>query len=88
MQGKNGASLESTRKIWRKLHRELDAWGPVLWEKRRRPGYDAAKCLTAAVVQILERQLAGEAPPVGVRADFWREVCESERLAELRKVVR
>ncbi len=64
MQGQKGASLETTRRIHRKLAKDLARHRQLLVRKQQKPGYDAAGCLIAETVQLLERQLSGASPPV------------------------
>jgi hypothetical protein len=79
MQGQKGASLESTRKIYRKMARSLAELRAIVERKRQRPGYDESKCLTAETVALLERQLSGSSPPVGALKGVWKQVCDEAR---------
>lgn len=75
MMGQKGASLETTRKIHRKMTKDLAAYRELLQRKQQRPNYNAASCLTAEVVRGLEKQLSGEATPVAILPAIWKQVC-------------
>lgn len=79
MMGQKGASLETTRRIHRKMAKDLEENRAIVEQKRRRPGYDEAHCLRAEIVRSLEHQLSGESPPVGVLKGVWKQVCEEAK---------
>lgn len=81
MQGKKGASPETTRRIHKKLLKDLAEQRAVLARKQGRPDYNAATCLTAETVRLMEFQLSGKSPPVGVLKGPWQEVCDAHNRA-------
>jgi hypothetical protein len=77
MQGQKGASLKSTRRIHRKLVAELADCRRRLAAGEVRS--EVGRLLLAERVAWAERQLSGASPPVGVRGDVWRQVCDEHR---------
>jgi hypothetical protein len=77
MQGQKGASLETTRRIWRNMARKLAEFRAIVEVKRQKPGYDERACRTAELVRGYESELApGSPPPVGVLKGLWKQVCD------------
>ncbi len=77
MQGQKGANLDSTRRIWRRMARDLIEHRAIVAAKRARPGYDESTCRRAELVRSIETSLApGSPPPVGVLKGLWAQVCD------------
>jgi hypothetical protein len=76
MQGQRGASLESTKKIHRRLILAHRTTAALLERKRSRPGYDEATCLTAECDRMEREWLSGKSPPVGTLRAVWKQVCD------------
>ena len=77
MQGRKGASLESTRKIHR---REVKKWFQTLALLERdvhRPGYVwKANCLRLELARMQWATVTGQSVPVGVLIGTWKQVCD------------
>lgn len=76
MSENGGAKLESCRKIWRKMRKQRDAIRDVVEAKKKRPGYDANRCLSTETLRSYDASLAGWQTPVGCLKDHWVRACE------------
>lgn len=81
MQGQKGASLQSTRRIYRRTAKKLAAERAHLAAVQARPD-DRFKASSVAhaleMIHMSEEWLSGRSVPVGVLSGLWREVCAAE----------
>lgn len=76
MQGQKGASLASTRRIYRRQAARLAEHKSRLATYRAAGRTGVVIELAEDLVRMGERELAGDAVPVGVLTGLWKQVCE------------